>query len=164
MYNLYTIHMKYYKSKDELINDIIIIENIEMEQNKTEEFIYELYNQWYETSPDSFKHIDISSKHILQKYIELLNNIKIDNSVRHNEKYKLFLKWQKDGFDSPWDTQDIEGANTLLTISEEGVSDQWSGEHTIFVDIDSKKVTAKRKKVTFSPTTRYYLRSSVNGK
>ena len=32
-------------------------------------------------------------------------------------QYKLFLKWQKDGFDSPWDTQDIEGANTLLTIS-----------------------------------------------
>ena len=155
--------MKYYKSKDELMNDIIIIENIEMEYNKTIYFIHELYNQWYKTSPDSFQHIDISNKHILQEYIELLNNIHFDYSIRHNEKYKLFLKWQKDGFDSPWNTHEIDAANTLINISEEGVSNQWEGEHTIFVDIDSKKVKAKRKKVTFSPTTRYNLRSSVKG-
>ena len=155
--------MKQYKTKQELINDIIITENIGMEYNETVNMIYELYQRWYETSPDSFKHVDISNKHILQEYVELLNNIHLYYSDRHQEKYKLFLKWKQEGNDSPWNTHEIDAASTLVSISDEGSSNQWE-EHTIFVDIDSKKVKAKRKKVTFSPNTRYNLRSCVNGK
>tara|TARA_Y100000389_G_scaffold196337_1_gene229119 strand:+ start:611 stop:1072 length:462 start_codon:yes stop_codon:yes gene_type:complete len=151
--------MKQYKNKQELINDIIITENIGMEYKDTLHLIYEIYQRWYETSPDSFKYVIISDQCILQKYVDLLNNIHLYYSDRHQEKYKLFLKWKEEGTDSPWYKQDIQAANTLLSISGEGSSNQWEGEHTIFVDIDSKKVKAKRKKVTFSPNARYNLRS-----
>ena len=44
--------------------------------------------------------------------------------------------WRNDAVDSPWNkTRDMDTANTLVSISEGGVSSQWSGEHTVFVDL-----------------------------
>jgi hypothetical protein len=156
--------MKHYKNKQELIRDIMTIESIKMEYDKNVNITYELYQRWYETSPDSFKHTIISDQHILQEYVDLLNNIRLYYSDRHHETYNLFLKWKKEGNDSPWNQQDIDAANTLVSISDEGISNEWDGEHTIFVDINSKKVKAKQKKVTFSPTIKYNLRSGAIGR
>ena len=50
--------------------------------------------------------------------------------------------WRNDAVDSPWNkTRDMDTANTLVSISEGGVSSQWSGEHTVFVDLVPQKST-----------------------
>ena len=76
--------MKHYKNKQELIRDIMTIESIKMEYDKNVNITYELYQRWYETSPDSFKHTIISDQHILQEYVDLLNNIRLYYSDRHH--------------------------------------------------------------------------------
>ena len=152
--------MKYYKSMEELIEDIHITNGLNMDPDKSFSINYDLYNQWYEVSPDSFKRTKVLTMEIMYIYSAFIDQVLSPEHVENkSEKYKLFQEWKKDGIDSPWkqvcSEEDFEAASTLIKISEEGISSEWKGDHTIFVDIGSSKDNDSGKK----PQTRYNLRT-----
>ena len=82
---------------------------------------------------------------------ELLTDIKlIKKIIKNKDKQEilvneLFDQWKMESEDSPWyktmDNLNInsiekEAVNTLLKISEEGISNQWCGEHILFIEVD----------------------------
>jgi len=141
--------MKHYKHKEELIQDIQSITHSSLSGMYMRDVYSQLYLRWFHTSPDSHKHIKIKSKETLYEYATFINNIGLPSRDEEYEVYSLFEMWKNDGVDSPWNTNDImEAAKTLVSISHEGVSNQWSGEHTVFVDVVPKKKSAKKADVS----------------
>ena len=52
---------------------------------------------------------------------------------------QLFDIWKKTADDSPWNINkknlERNAVKTLIKISEEGISNEWSGEHIIFEEV-----------------------------
>lgn len=77
---------------------------------------------------------------------ELTDDVHFICSVVPDEEYKkllvneLFNRWKITASDSPWYDKEMEekekmAVETLIKISEEGISNEWCGEHTIFKDV-----------------------------
>lgn len=75
---------------------------------------------------------------------ELKDDVSFVSSVVSDEEYKkmlvneLFNQWKITASDSPWYDKDIREKNaveTLIKISEDGISNQWEGEHIIFNEV-----------------------------
>tara|TARA_Y100001970_G_C13929562_1_gene697522 strand:- start:163 stop:426 length:264 start_codon:yes stop_codon:yes gene_type:complete len=76
------------------------------------------------------------------KDVELLNKTIIDLETRTKHINELFQQWKYTSPDSPWydnyrvmETKEKNAVKKLIKISEEGISSEWGGEHTIFVKI-----------------------------
>ena len=134
--------MKHYKDKKELLQDIQTLSHTSLSSLYMKDMYHELYLRWFNTSPDSHKHINIKTKETLYEYSTFIKDIGLPSRVEELEITSLFELWRNDAVDSPWNTiRDMETAKTLVSISEGGVSSQWSGEHTVFVDLVPKKST-----------------------
>ena len=84
--------------------------------------------------------------------MELAEDVQFIRSIILNEEYRnhvihiLFNQWMETSSDSPWyDGQDevdevdeVDAATSLVKISEEGKSSEWSGQHTIFHDFEKE--------------------------
>lgn len=77
---------------------------------------------------------------------ELKNDVNFVSSVVSDEGYKqmlvneLFNQWKMTASDSPWYDKDMKqkeknAVKTLIKISEEGISNQWDGEHIVFNEV-----------------------------
>lgn len=77
---------------------------------------------------------------------ELKDDVNFVCGVVSDEGYKkmlineLFNQWKMTACDSPWYDKDMKqkeknAVKTLMKISEEGVSNQWGGEHIIFNEV-----------------------------
>ena len=77
---------------------------------------------------------------------ELKDDVNFVCGVVSDEEYKkmlineLFNQWKMTATDSPWYDKDMKqkeknAVKTLMKISEEGVSNQWEGEHIIFDEV-----------------------------
>lgn len=77
---------------------------------------------------------------------ELKDDVNFVSSVVSDEGYKqmlvneLFNQWKMTASDSPWYDKDMKqkeknAVKTLMKISEEGISNQWEGEHILFNEI-----------------------------
>lgn len=77
---------------------------------------------------------------------ELKDDVSFVSSVLSDEEYKkmlineLFNQWKITASDSPWYDKDIRekeknAVETLIKISEDGISNQWEGEHIIFNEV-----------------------------
>lgn len=77
---------------------------------------------------------------------ELKNDVNFVCSVVSDERYKellvneLFNRWKITASDSPWYDKEIKNKEknaieTLIKISEDGISNQWEGEHIIFEEV-----------------------------
>ena len=134
--------MKHYKNKKELLQDIQRLSHTSLSSLYMKDMYHQLYLRWFNTSPDSHKHINIKTKDTLYEYAAFIMDIGLPSRVEENEVTSLFELWRNDAVDSPWNTtRDMDTANTLVSISEGGVSSQWSGEHTVFVDLVPQKST-----------------------
>ena len=134
--------MKHYKNKKELLQDIQTLSHTSLSSLYMKDMYHQLYLRWFNTSPDSHKHINIKTKDTLYEYAAFIMDIGLPSRVEENEVTSLFELWRNDAVDSPWNTtRDMDTANTLVSISEGGVSSQWSGEHTVFVDLVPQKST-----------------------
>lgn len=76
----------------------------------------------------------------LSKDIKFIKETISDNQYKEQLINELFESWKNSGQDSPWKINDIErdAVKTLIKISEDGVSNEWCGEHIIFEEIESK--------------------------
>ena len=134
--------MKHYKNKKELLQDIQTLSHTSLSSLYMKDMYHQLYLRWFNTSPDSHKHINIETKETLYEYSTFIKDIGLPSSVEEQEVTSLFELWRNDAVDSPWNTdRDMETAKHLVSISEGGVSSQWSGEHTVFVDLVPQKST-----------------------
>ena len=77
---------------------------------------------------------------------ELKDDVNFVSSVVSDEGYKqmlvneLFNQWKMTAGDSPWYDKDMkqkekDAVKTLMKISEEGISNQWEGEHIVFNEV-----------------------------
>ena len=77
---------------------------------------------------------------------ELKDDVNFVSSVVSDEGYKqmlineLFNQWKMTASDSPWYDKDMKqkeknAVKTLMKISEEGISNQWEGEHIVFNEV-----------------------------
>tara|TARA_B100000035_G_C20981166_1_gene545522 strand:- start:876 stop:1163 length:288 start_codon:yes stop_codon:yes gene_type:complete len=77
---------------------------------------------------------------------ELKDDVNFVSSVVSDEGYKqmlvneLFNQWKMTASDSPWYDKDMkqkekDAVKTLIKISEEGISNQWEGEHIVFNEV-----------------------------
>lgn len=77
---------------------------------------------------------------------ELKDDVNFVSSVVSDEGYKqmlvneLFNQWKMTASDSPWCDKEMErkekkAIQTLMKLSEEGISNQWEGEHLIFEEV-----------------------------
>ena len=77
---------------------------------------------------------------------ELKDDVNFVSSVVSDEGYKqmlvneLFNQWKMTASDSPWYSKDMKqkeknAVKTLIKISEEGISNQWDGEHIVFNEV-----------------------------
>lgn len=77
---------------------------------------------------------------------ELKDDVNFVSGVVSDEGYKqmlvneLFNQWKITASDSPWYDKDIRekeknAVETLIKISEDGISNQWEGEHIIFNEV-----------------------------
>jgi hypothetical protein len=77
---------------------------------------------------------------------ELKDDVNFVCSVVSDEEYKkslineLFNRWKLTSNDSPWRDKEMErkekkAIQTLMKLSEDGISNQWEGEHIIFEEV-----------------------------
>ena len=77
---------------------------------------------------------------------ELKDDVNFVSSVVSDEGYKqmlineLFNQWKMTASDSPWCDKEMErkekkAIQTLMKLSEDGISNQWEGEHLIFEEV-----------------------------
>jgi len=63
----------------------------------------------------------------------------VDTDYKNELINELFNAWKYTARDSPWNIimkqKEKEAVRTLIKISEEGISNEWCGEHLIFEDI-----------------------------
>jgi hypothetical protein len=83
----------------------------------------------------------------LKEETDFINSLHITQQMKDQLNEYLLTQWILYSEDSPWNnegntTEEINVANTLVKISEEGISNKWSGEHTVFNDVG--KVSKKR--------------------
>lgn len=83
----------------------------------------------------------------LKQDTDFINSLHITQQMKDQLNEYLLTQWILHSEDSPWNNEgntkeEIDVANTIVKISEEGVSNQWNGEHTIFNEVG--KVSHKR--------------------
>lgn len=87
---------------------------------------------------------------------ELKDDVNFVSSVVSDEEYKkmlvneLFNQWKITSSDSPWCDKDIRekeknAVETLIKISEDGISNQWEGEHIIFNEVKSHTYNLRKR-------------------
>lgn len=77
-----------------------------------------------------------------EKDVDLLNKTILDLETRSKHIDELFYQWKNTSPDSPWydnremmESKEKTAVETLIKISEEGISSEWCGEHTLFEEI-----------------------------
>ena len=77
-----------------------------------------------------------------EKDVDLLNKTILDLETRSKHIDELFYQWKNTSPDSPWydnreimESKEKKAVETLIKISEEGISSEWCGEHTLFEEI-----------------------------
>tara|TARA_B110000495_G_C22924994_1_gene540517 strand:- start:235 stop:552 length:318 start_codon:yes stop_codon:yes gene_type:complete len=89
--------------------------------------------------------------------INFISKLNIPPHQQNKMKSELIDMWKYNGKDSPWNNEEErvkkekEAVETLISISNNGVSSEWCGEHIIFNNVETKKPTVQKK---------YNLRSS----
>ena len=83
---------------------------------------------------------------------ELSEDVKLIKSIfNHEIDYRnkiihiLFNRWMATSPDSPWQDKIVENESKddlhkLVRINIEGTSSEWSGEHTVFHEIDKENI------------------------
>jgi hypothetical protein len=88
--------------------------------------------------------------------MEFIYDLRIPYEVKQQLLDELFELWKYQSTDSPWfkrpDKQELDAAETLVKISEDGQSSEWIGEHIVFesVQLKSKSKSKKSKKHTYN--------------
>ena len=86
-------------------------------------------------------------KHELARDINFINNLNMNQQIKDEVHIELFNMWKYYGKDSPWngpekwairETEEKDAVETLMKISEEGISNEWCGEHIIYETLDKK--------------------------
>jgi hypothetical protein len=74
--------------------------------------------------------------------VDLLKNTIMDLETCSKYIDELFYQWKDTSPDSPWyenremmDLKEKNAVETLIKISEEGISSEWCGEHTVFNEL-----------------------------
>jgi hypothetical protein len=77
-----------------------------------------------------------------EKDVDLIKNTIIDLETVSKHIDELFYQWKNTSPDSPWyenreimESKEKNAVETLIKISEEGISSEWCGEHTLFEEI-----------------------------
>ena len=77
-----------------------------------------------------------------EKDVDLLKNTIMDLETCSKYIDELFYQWKDTSPDSPWyenremmDLKEKNAVETLIKISEEGISSEWCGEHIIFKEL-----------------------------
>ena len=88
---------------------------------------------------------EYKSRDELVKDVKFIKSIFIHESDYRNKIISiLFNRWMETSPDSPYIIDDVdndtshENLHTLVKINSEGVSNQWTGSHTVFNEIDKK--------------------------
>lgn len=88
---------------------------------------------------------EYKSRDELVKDVKFIKSIFIHESDYRNKIISiLFNRWMETSPDSPNIIDDVdndtshENLHTLVKINSEGVSNQWTGSHTVFNEIDKK--------------------------
>ena len=73
--------------------------------------------------------------------------LEYDPEYRNHIISILFNQWIDTSPDSPWynegSEEEMEAADTLIKINENGQSNEWSGKHTVFNEVEEE--SGKRK-------------------
>ena len=83
-----------------------------------------------------------NSRQELTEDIDFLKMTLIDLETTARYVDELFHQWKDTSPDSPWyenrtlmDEKEKNAVETLIKISDEGISSEWCGEHIIFKDL-----------------------------
>lgn len=76
----------------------------------------------------------------LKEETDFISSLHITHQMKEQLNEYLLMQWILYSDDSPLNNEDntkeeIDAANTLVKISEEGISNKWNGEHTIFNEV-----------------------------
>ena len=70
---------------------------------------------------------------------DFISSLNIPQERKDQLNEYLLIEWLLHSQDSPWYNQpseeDIEMANNLVKFSQQGISNEWNGEHTVFNDV-----------------------------
>ena len=78
--------------------------------------------------------------------MEFIYDIRIPYEVKQQLLDELFETWKNNSPDSPWfkgNEKDKDAAKTLVSISQEGISNEWKGEHIVFENVNGNKSNNK---------------------
>jgi hypothetical protein len=83
-----------------------------------------------------------NSRQELSEDIDFLKMTLLDLETTSRYVDELFHQWKNTSPDSPWyenrilmEEKEKKAVETLIKISDEGISNQWSGEHIVFRDL-----------------------------
>ena len=83
-----------------------------------------------------------NSRQELSEDIDFLKKSLLDLETTSRYVDELFHQWKNTSPDSPWyenrelmDEKEKNAVETLIKISDEGISSQWCGEHIVFSDL-----------------------------
>tara|TARA_B100000214_G_scaffold324344_1_gene261265 strand:- start:595 stop:951 length:357 start_codon:yes stop_codon:yes gene_type:complete len=111
--------MKVYQNKEQLKEDVDFMKSIlEYDPDYRNHIINVLFTQWMDTSPDSPWYYDGS-----EEEIEAADTLVSINEIESNE----------------------EEPSTTVKIDENGKSNEWSGEHTVFHEVEEESGKRKNK-------------------
>ena len=117
--------MKVYQNKEQLKEDVDFIKSIlEHDPDYRNHIVNVLFTQWMDTSPDSPWYYD-GSEEEMEAADTLVNiNEMVDETIHEND-------------------QSNEETNTIVKIDRNGKSSEWSGDHTVFHEVEEE--SGKRK-------------------
>ena len=73
--------MKHYKDKKDLLQDIQTLSHTSLSSLYMKDMFHQLYLRWFNTSPDSHKHINIKTKDTLYQYAAFIKDIGLPSRV-----------------------------------------------------------------------------------
>ena len=83
--------------------------------------------------------------------MEFIYDLRIPYNVKQQLLDELFESWKDHSPDSPWfkrqtnSKEEIDAAETLVKISEDGKSSEWKGEHIVFEHVNGTRKKSKKR-------------------
>jgi len=83
--------------------------------------------------------------------MEFIYDLRIPYEVKQQLLDELFESWKVQSSDSPWfnrqinSKQEIDAAETLVRISNEGISNEWKGEHIVFENVNGNRKKSNKR-------------------
>ena len=83
--------------------------------------------------------------------MEFIYDLRIPYEVKQPLLDELFESWKVQSPDSPWfnrqinSKQEIDAAETLVRISNEGISNEWKGEHIVFENVNGNRKKSNKR-------------------